>query len=149
MTIVCATNSMARKTLSGAGDDKDCSFRMLARPATSIFLCIGATPILAAYDSHSIRSCPLWGQKATSAGVQAMSADWCASDSPLTVCEGLSCVPAPLLMDVLGPYVLSPYVLSRLYSDEPAMCRSRLCAEPLMRRAAYMPDRLCTEPRMH
>ena len=29
------------------------------------------------------------------------------------------------------------YVLSRLYS-EPPMCRSRLCAEPLMRRAAYM-----------
>ena len=45
-------------------------------------------------------------------------------------------------------YVRASYVLSRLYSDEPAMCRSRLCAEPLMRRAAYMPDRLCTEPRM-
>jgi hypothetical protein len=26
------------------------------------------------------------------------------------------------------------------------MCRSRLCAEPLMRRAAYVLSRVCTEP---
>src|SRR5215831_19536281 len=52
MTIVSATNSTARKILNdargvsaaGAGDT-DSPFRVLARPATSIDLCIGATPI--------------------------------------------------------------------------------------------------------